>query len=112
MNKLINDIRRCILALCFFGLVLSLIGTELPWCKITQSSPHAIYIIDQPTCNATKNNNTLPSASELTFKLDVYMTLSSSQLCQTFVKGKLPEYIGGAVLADVHMCTDLKFSQV
>ena len=74
MNKRVNDIRRCILALCFFGLVLSLIGVELPWVKISQSSPqNPMYIVDKPTCNITKTNNTLPTVSELKFTVDVYL---------------------------------------
>lgn len=115
MNKRVNDIRRCILALCFFGLVLSLLGTELPWVRITQStSQNPIHIVnmDTTTCNATLNNKTLPTISTLKFTIDVYMTLAASQLCQSFISGSLPSYVGGANLKDITMCTDLKFNQV
>jgi len=113
MNKRVNDIRRCILAFCFFGLILSLIGSELPWVQITQSeAQNPIYVTSAASCNATLNNGSLPDVSELKFTLDVYMTLASSQVCQLFISGRLPSYIGGAVLKDIRMCADLDFDQV
>ena len=113
MNKRVNDIRRVILALCFFGLVLSLIGAELPWVKISQDSPqNPLYIVDKPSCNATLNNNTLPTINELKFTLAIYMNLANSQLCQSFTSGSLPSYIGGANLKDIEICSNLKFKEI
>eukprot|EP00484_Ammonia_sp_Unknown_P010493 CAMPEP_0197077922 /NCGR_PEP_ID=MMETSP1384-20130603/212862_1 /TAXON_ID=29189 /ORGANISM="Ammonia sp." /LENGTH=333 /DNA_ID=CAMNT_0042516787 /DNA_START=1653 /DNA_END=2654 /DNA_ORIENTATION=- len=116
MNKRINDFRRVLLALCFFGLIFSLIGTELPWVRISQSKPqNPIYVTNQPTCNITKVpelNGSYPTVTELQFTLDIYLNLVSSQLCQSFVSGVLPSEIGGADLKDIRMCTDAKFNQI
>ena len=113
MGNRVNDIRRVILALCFFGLILSLIGSELPWVKITQSKPqNPLYITDTESCNATLNNNTLPTVTKLSFTIDVYMTLTSSQLCQTYISGKLPKYIGGADLSNIKLCTSIAFNEL
>ena len=113
MNDRINDFRRVVLALCFFGLILSLIGRELPWVKVTQSkAQNPLYITESASCRAADNNGTVPDVSELKFTVDVFMTLSSAVLCQDYISGKLPDYIGGANLEDVYMCTDIKFKDI
>lgn len=113
MSSRVNDFRRVILALCFFGLILSLIGRELPWVKVTQSkAQNPLYITDKSSCNATESSGTLPTVTELKFTVDVYMTLSSAVLCQDYISGKLPDYIGGANLKDVYMCTNIKFKEI
>ena len=65
MNKRVNDVRRVILALCFFGLILSLIGTELPWVQIKQSHPkNNIYVISKSTCTNTTYTTTTITPSQ------------------------------------------------
>jgi len=111
MSNKINEFRRVVLALCFFGLIMSLIGRELPWVKLTQSKPQTpLYITTSSTCNAT--NGVIPAVHELQFTVDVFMTLSSAVLCQDYISGKLPPSIGGANLEDVYLCTDIKFKEV
>eukprot|EP01084_Bolivina_argentea_P117031 207875_1 len=113
MSKLVNDIRRCILALCFFGLVLSLLGTQLPWVKINQSSPqNPLYIIDSKSCDDKTESGDTPTVDSLTFTSDVFFSLTTAQLCQTFISGKLPSYIGGASLKGIQMCTDSGYNQM
>ena len=108
MSSRINDFRRVVLALCWFGLILSLIGRELPWVKVTQSkAQNPLYISSSATCNETTTE-----IFELKFTVDVYMTLSSAVLCQDYISGKLPDYIGGANLQDVYMCTNIKFKEI
>ena len=107
----IDDCRRVTLTLALFFLFLSLIGTELPWVKMMQKESYRkeIQMLNDTTYNTSCVGKKLYST---TFKTAVYMNLVSAQVCQTYLSGELPPYIGGANMKDVVMCSDLSFDKV